>query len=176
MIITRARLKPLGGVTEFVSIKSKIKALIEKNPKDIFQFVIDDAGIKTIKEFGPDSINDLLVGKEIQICEGPFFAIFRENGDIDVRIIGEPTNESLPRKQTVSQWKKLRSMTKGIDIGDRVSDMNKQGANIQYIQNPIDTGIESYEDFETKNKSFIPSWNLKHLLSPFDHNKKKHKK
>lgn len=85
-------------------------------------------------------------------------------------------NESLPRQQTVDQWNKLRKMTKGIDIGDRISDMNKQGANIQYIQNPVDTGIESYEDFEKHNKKFIPSWNLKHLTSPFSGEGKKIKK
>jgi hypothetical protein len=80
--------------------------------------------------------------------------------------------ESLPRQQTVDQLKKLRKLTKGVDIGDRISDMNKQGANIQYIQNPIDTGVESYEDYQKNNKKFIPSWNLKHLLSPFSGNKK----
>jgi len=84
-------------------------------------------------------------------------------------------SESLPRQQTVDQWNKLRKMTKGVDIGDRISDMNKQGANIQYIQNPIDTGIESYEDYEKHNKKFIPSWNLKHLLSPFAGEGKKKK-
>jgi hypothetical protein len=31
----------------------------------------------------------------------------------------------------------------------------------------VDSGIESYEDFEKHNKKFIPSWNLKHLLSPY---------
>jgi hypothetical protein len=62
------------------------------------------------------------------------------------------------------------------NIGDRVSDMNKQGANIQYIQNPVDTGIESYEDFEKHNKKFIPSWNLKHLTGPFKGETKKIKK
>ncbi len=84
--------------------------------------------------------------------------------------------ESLPRQQTVDQLKKLRKLTKGVDIGDRISDMNKQGANIDYIKNPIDTGIESFEDYEKKNKKFIPSWNLKHLLDPFEHSKKKKKK
>ena len=34
-------------------------------------------------------------------------------------------NESLPRQQTVDQWNKLRKMTKGVDIGDRISDVNK---------------------------------------------------
>ncbi len=76
-------------------------------------------------------------------------------------------NESLPREQTVKQWEKIRKLTKGVDIGDRISDMNKQGANIQYIQNPIDTGIESYEDYEKHNKKFVSSWNLKGMLGPF---------
>lgn len=78
----------------------------------------------------------------------------------------EYVKESLPREETVKQLKRLRKLTKGIDIGDRISGMNKQGANIQYIQNPIDTGIESYEDFEKNNKKFVPSWNLKHV-DPF---------
>ena len=87
----------------------------------------------------------------------------------------ENINESLPRQETVNQWKRLRKMTKGVDIGDRISDMNKQGANIQYIHNPIDTGIESYEDYQRNNKKFIPSWNLKHLISPFQIKSKKKK-
>lgn len=74
---------------------------------------------------------------------------------------------ALPRESSVDQLKKVRKLAKGIDIGDRVPDLKKQGANIHYYQNPIDTGIESYEDFEKKNKKFIPSWNLKHLISPF---------
>ncbi len=82
-------------------------------------------------------------------------------------------DESLPRERSVKQLKKLRKLTRGTDIGDRISDMNKQGANIQYIQNPIDTGVESYEDFEKHNKKFIPSWNLKHLLSPYGNKSKK---
>ena len=59
----------------------------------------------------------------------------------------EQLNENLPRQSSVDQLKRLRKLTKGIDIGDRVSDMNKQGANIQYISNPIDTGIESIEHY-----------------------------
>ncbi len=86
---------------------------------------------------------------------------------MDILKFDEFITESLPRERTVKQWQKLRKMTKGIDIGDRISDMNKQGANINYIQNPVDTGIESYEDYEKHNKKFVPSWNLKHLLSPF---------
>jgi hypothetical protein len=60
-------------------------------------------------------------------------------------------NENLPRQSTVNQLKKLRKLSKGIDIGDRISDMNKQGANIRYISNPVDTGIESIEHFWKHN-------------------------
>lgn len=74
---------------------------------------------------------------------------------------------ALPRQKTLDQLKMVRKLSKSTDIGDRVPDLKKQGANIHYYQNPIDTGIESYEDYEKKNKSFIPGWNLKHLTSPF---------
>ncbi len=281
MKIQRARLKHYGSTGEFISVRGRIKSMIERNKGDVFQFVIDDAGVKTVKEFSPSNINEELVGKTISIVDDHYHAQFNEDGTIDVvtdineNKIGEnyisefladrpeievlfnkhfkgddinnytqkipwrkspgielsfglniPTyklnnfsyefddlskekgwssqwdtdedgiytlyiyesvdsdiidyktgelNESLPRQQTVDQLKKLRKMTKGTDIGDRISDMNKQGSNIQYIQNPIDSGIESYEDFEKHNKSFVPSWNLKHLISPFRGESKKKK-
>ena len=84
-------------------------------------------------------------------------------------------NESLPRKQTVDQLKRVMKMSAKTDIGNIISDMNNQGANIQYIQNPIDSGIESYEDFEKHNKKFIPGWNVKGLLGPFPGESKKKK-
>ena len=65
-------------------------------------------------------------------------------------------NENLPRQSTVDQLKRLRKLTKGTDIGDRISDMNKQGANIQYISNPIDTGIESIEQYWKNNEPVKP--------------------
>ena len=74
---------------------------------------------------------------------------------------------ALPREQTVQQLKKLRKLTKGIDIGDRITNMKKQGANIHYAHNPVDTGVESHEDFEKQNKKFDPGWNTKGKLSPF---------
>ena len=85
----------------------------------------------------------------------------------------EKTNEALPRQQSVDQLKRVMKISAKTDIGNRISDMNKQGANIQYIQNPIETGIESYEDFEKKNKKFISSWNVKGLVDPFKADKKK---
>lgn len=75
--------------------------------------------------------------------------------------------ESLPRQATINQLKRVMKQSAKTDIGNRISDMNKQGANIQYIQNPIDSGIESYEDFEKHNKKFVPSWNLKGMIGPY---------
>jgi len=81
----------------------------------------------------------------------------------------EKLNEQLPQQSSVDQFKKVKKVIDkeiGGDIGDKVSDMNKQGANIQYIQNPIESGIESFQDFERNNKNF----DQKHIfkrLKPF---------
>jgi hypothetical protein len=175
MKIIRARLKPISGATEFISVRGRIKSLLQKNEGDMFHFVIDDGkGVRTVKEFGPENINTELVGQIIPIVDDTLFAKFNEDGTIEV--VTESNEGALPRQSTVNQLKKLRGKCRGTDIGDRVSDMNKQGSNIQYIQNPIDTGIESFEDFERNNKNFIPGWNLKHLISPFRNSKKKKKK
>ena len=104
--IVRARLKPMGGqATEFISVKGRIKGLIERNKGDIFHFVIDEGGVKTVKEFGPENINPELVGKVIPIVDKAHFAKFNEDGTIDVTT---ETNESLPRQQTVNQLNKLK--------------------------------------------------------------------
>jgi len=79
----------------------------------------------------------------------------------------EMTNEALPNKKSVNQLKKVMKMSARTDIGNRISDMNKQGANIHYMQNPIETGIESKEDYDEHNKKFVSSWNLKGMLGPF---------
>jgi predicted oxidoreductase len=164
MKIIRGRLKPQAGTTyEFISVKSRIKHMIEKNKKDIFDFVIDDGGRRAIKTFGPENINPELVGKEVPIIDNDVFAKFKEDGTID--IIQGVKEEALPRSSTVAQLKRLRKATKGIDIGDRIAKL--KGANLSGITNPIDTGIESYEDFEKHNKKFIPGWNMRHLKSPF---------
>ena len=51
MKIIRARLKPYGGSSEFISTKGRIKSLIEKNKGDEFHFVVEDESVKTVKEF-----------------------------------------------------------------------------------------------------------------------------
>lgn len=74
--------------------------------------------------------------------------------------------ESLPQQSTVNQLKKLRKIMKDIDVGDKISDMNREGENIMWIRNPVDSGIESYQDYQKKGKKFNTNWNLKHL-KPF---------
>ena len=75
--------------------------------------------------------------------------------------------ESLPTQKSVDQLKRVMKISAKTDIGNRISDMNKQGANIQYIQNPIETGIESKEEYDKHNRRFVSSCNLKGMLGPF---------
>lgn len=63
--------------------------------------------------------------------------------------------ESLPQQHTVDQLKSVKkTMNKEIggDIGDKISDSEKKSANVYFFRNPIETGIESYQDFEKSNR------------------------
>ena len=175
MKIVRARPK-FGSQKEYLSNKTGIRKVIreqkasESSEQGDIQFVIKDDGVSRVWEFGPESIgsDDFNTLSEIGILpieSGMGFVLFNKDGSIEFSDF-EPTNEALPRQHTVDQLKKVMKISAKTDIGNRISDMNKQGANIQYIQNPIDSGIESYEDFEKHNKKFVPSWNLKHI-DPF---------
>jgi hypothetical protein len=153
--------------------KSKIIALINKNSEDEFIFIIqDNKGGKWVRPFGPDSLNTTipidgqehqLLGMELPIIHDSHLAKFNSDGTIEVI---EVNNEgALPRQSTVDQLNKIRKATKSTTIDDSTPKM--KGANLGYEGNTVDRGIESYEDFEKKNKSFVPGWNLKHLKSPF---------
>jgi hypothetical protein len=167
MKIIRGRLKSFGsGPSEFISVEGRIKGLILKNPGDEFEFTVDDNGRKSIKKFGPENIDKDLVGKEVVILNGTT-AKFNKDGTIEIVEGVKYIKESLPRQSTKNQLERVRKASKGTDIGDRISDMNDEGANVGYIHNAIDGHIESYEEFQRKNQSFTPNWNLKHLLSPF---------
>jgi hypothetical protein len=56
-------------------------------------------------------------------------------------------------ESSVRQLKKLRQETKGTDIGDLTSNdrLNAKVPNLQYIGNPVDRDIESYEEFTQKD-------------------------
>ena len=164
--------------------KSKIISLIDKNQEDEFIFIIqDDLGGKRVRPFGPESLDTTipvriyaddgtfrvvetpLKGMRLTIIHPSHIAKLNEDGTINVSTEEIPSNEgALPRQSTVDQLNKIRRATKSVTIDDRITKM--KGANLGYEGNTIDRGIESYEDFQ-KNKSFIPSQNLKHLKSPF---------
>jgi len=65
-------------------------------------------------------------------------------------------NESVSNDKSIEQLVKVRKASKGTDIGDRISDMNTEGANIINIKNVLDTDIESREDYDENNKKIIP--------------------
>jgi 2'-5' RNA ligase len=138
------------------TVKRKIINLIKNEPDAEYDILIDENGKKYIKK------SSELVGQEINIIDNKTIAKFEEGNIIIEDVVSEG---ALPQQKTVDQLKKLRKITKSVDIGDKISDMNKQGANIQYIRNPINTGIESQQDFEKHNKSFQPGWNLKRIQS-----------
>jgi hypothetical protein len=170
--IISVRYSPLPGSSreEFFrgtdsTVKRKVINLINADPDLEFDILIDEDGKKYIKK------SSELIGQEINLMDDKTVVKF-EDGNITIEDV--VSEGALPQQRTVDQLKKLRKATKSVDIGDKISDMNKQGANIQYIHNPIDTGIESQQDFEKHNKSFQAGWNLKHL-EPFKSYKKKKK-
>lgn len=59
----------------------------------------------------------------------------------------------LPQETSVRQLKKLRAETKGKDIGDLTAGdrLNHNVPNLQYIGNPVDAGIESWQEFSQKD-------------------------
>ena len=75
--------------------------------------------------------------------------------------------EALPQKKTVDQLKMVRKLSKGIDIGDRISNMNKEGQNITWIRNPIDTGIETQQDYDKSNRKFKQFRHIQNRLNAF---------
>ena len=58
-------------------------------------------------------------------------------------------NESFPRQHSIEQLKRIRKMTKSMDIDDKTQE---EGSNKLYHRTPIDNGIESYEDYINKGR------------------------
>lgn len=106
MKIIRGRLKSFGNKpAEFISVKGRIKGVIEKNRGDIFDFTIDIDGRKSIKTFGPEHIDQDLVGQKLAIVDNQYFAIFNADGTIDIE---EGANEKL----AIKKFKEFNGNTK----------------------------------------------------------------
>lgn len=147
------------------SAKKRIIAFIKKNIKefDILEFQIQD---ETGKKYVEKAEN--LKGEVINIVDDNTIAEINDDNTIDISDDVNLSEGALPNKHTLDQLKMVRRLSKKDDIGDRIQKM--QGANLHYMRNPIDTGIETMQDFEKHNKKFQPNWNLKHLR-PFSDEK-----
>lgn len=153
------------------TIKNKILRYINESPEGnwkgtnepTYDFYINDNGRKSIIT----SVD--LAGEILGVTNDEVKIKFNkdESGDILISKVDDGINEeNLPQESTVKQLKRIRKLSKGTDIGDRISDMNKEGANIHYIQNPIDKGIESIQDYWKKNKK-----DLKNTIKRFNQHK-----
>jgi hypothetical protein len=136
---------------------------------------LDEKGFYTEISVKTYSANSYESVKSIEELENDAKYIHYKLHYIILRFSHNYLNESLPNKRSVDQLERVMKISAKTDIGNRISDMNKQGANIHYIQNPIETGIESREEYDKHNKSFRPSWNLKNV-EPFKKYKSKKKK
>lgn len=181
MKITGCRVNYGAGTKRglFELLPRSIERMINQNSGQNFDFklevAIDGKTTSVIKSFGPDFKGQ----SDFEILNGQILPIFgnrkivtsglKFNKDGTLTIVKSdkiPNNEgALPRQSTVDQLNKIRKATKSTTIDDSIPKM--KGANLGYEGNVVDKGIESYEDFQKKNKSFIPGWNLKHLKSPF---------
>jgi hypothetical protein len=178
MVIIRARISPpedffkrsskmnkkIKDRYNYKNNRGHIKSLIKSNDIYNIDFIVDDNGRISAYSKRMGNLSELF-GKKIPIIDDKSFVILNEDGTYELI---ESTNENLVHDKTKKQLEYVMKLSHKTDIGNRISDMNKEGSNIDYIRNPIYTGIESYEDFEKKNKKFIPCWNLKHLLSPYE--------
>ena len=119
MKVVRARSK-YGAEKEYVSNKTKIRRIIrekkasESSEQGDIQFVIKDGGVSRVWEFGPENIdsddfNKLVELGILPIENGVGFVIFKKDGSIDFSDF-EPTNEALPRQQSVDQLKRVMKM------------------------------------------------------------------
>ncbi len=164
----------------FELLPKAIERMISKNKNQNFDFkmevTIKGRLTSIIKTFGPDFLDDDLKGKTLEVSGNTkvtnFGLKFNNDGSLDiVKKENIPSNEgALPRQSTVDQLNKIRKSTKSVTIDNTTPKM--KGHNLNSEKNYIDSGIESYEDYQKKNKSFTPSWNLKHLKSPFRNSSK----
>lgn len=151
-------------------VKNKIISMINKEPignyedgTPVYDFLVDENGRKSVKT----SVD--LSGETLNLDDKTLITFNKNDNDIS---IGITVNESLPQKHSVDQLKNLRKISKNTDIGDKVT-LKGQSNNL-FDRNPIDTGVESIQDYEDSNKKFEPNTNLKYMkqFKDFDTKKK----
>lgn len=132
------------------TLKKKITNLMREYSDLPMDFLIQEGKTKYIKKSSD------LIGKVLFVIdESTTVEVHDFHGTQMMEI-----NESLPQSSTVKQLEDIRKISKKTDIGDRVADT--EGANLQFLHNPIDDGIESIQDYD--NSKFDQS-QLKHVSS-----------
>ena len=138
-------------------IKNKVLRAIRSNPEGnyedtidpVYDFYVNDGGRKSVM----NSVD--LAGEIVGVTDEKTLIEFKKDGDnITIEEVEDTSEGALPQQSTVDQLKRIRKQTKGVTIDDEISKLNTQGANIQFARNPIDTGIESIQDYEASNKNF----------------------
>ena len=139
-------------------IKNKVLRAIESNPEGnyegtdepVYDFYITDGTRKCV------SNSFALAGEIVGVTDDKTLIEFNmdDNGNVIISKVETTSEGALPQQTTVDQLKKIRKQTKSVTIDDELSKLNNQGANIQFSRNPIDTGIESIQDYEISNKNF----------------------
>jgi hypothetical protein len=69
-------------------------------------------------------IDEATVGKNGQVGDIPFSKTHIAKTKI-LPYLNDTINESLPKQKSVEQLKMVRKLSKGIDIGDRITDLEK---------------------------------------------------
>jgi hypothetical protein len=151
-------------------IKNKVLRAIESNPEGnyegtdepVYDFYITDGARKSV------SNSFALAGEIVGVTDDKTLIEFNmdENGNVMISKVESTTEGALPQQTTVNQLKRIRKQTKSVTIDDELSKLDKQGANIQFSRNPIDTGIESIQDYEKSNKNFNKKHTFKRI-KPF---------
>ena len=134
-------------------IKNKVLRSIESNPdgnyegtdEPVYDFYITDGARKSV------SNSFALAGEIVGVTDDKTLIEFNMDEDGNVKI---------------SKVESTTEGTKGVTIDNELSKLNKQGANIQFSRNPIDTGIESIQDYEMSNKNFDKKHTFKRI-KPF---------
>lgn len=65
---------------------------------------------------------------------------------------------ALPKQDTVDQMKKLRSLTKGSDVGDQIKDITNKyynGTNGATIKNALDGYVDSWENYMKNQRKYL---------------------
>jgi hypothetical protein len=141
----------ISGTNNYDIVKNKILRIIRSNPvgnyegldDPMYDFcVLDDNKNKKMT----NSVE--LLGETVGIIDDKTLIKFdlNDDGNIVITEVGDDiVNENLPQDSTVKQLKSIRKSTKKVTIDDEQKKISP------YAENPIDNGVESYQQYQKRN-------------------------